>query len=231
MSNYQTVNLPRDLAERIAKVCMFTMLSEDSQQLRTILAKPSGEPAAWFDPVHNDFLTAAGRATTISMGDGDRLARYTVPLYAAPTAAEELDSVRHWRGKHAEAIRERDDLQKRWDSTNSAYQRRTVMNDQLQADLTERDEKLDQTQDLLRYMVHDYRTVVQAGYDRITALGGGCDSVAKMLDDNPNYQKALSLLLPDIESRPEERGTPATEPCSGCGTPGWTGACNKCVPY
>lgn len=102
---------------------------------------------------------------------------------------------------------------------------------QLQADLTERDEKLDQTQDLLRCMVYDYRSVVQAGYDRITALGGGCDSVAKMLDDNPNYQKALAMLMPDLESRPEERGTPETEPCSGCGTPGWTGACNKCVPY
>ncbi|WP_286919731.1 hypothetical protein [Pseudomonas sp. UBA6753] len=103
--------------------------------------------------------------------------------------------------------------------------------DQLQADLTERDEKLDQTQDLLRFMVHDYRSVVQAGYDRITALGSDCDSVAKMLDDNPNYQKAMAVLLPDLESRPEERGTPETEPCSGCGTPGWTGACNKCVPY
>lgn len=103
--------------------------------------------------------------------------------------------------------------------------------DQLQADLTERDEKLDQTQDLLRYMVYDYRTVVQAGYDRITALGGGCDSVAKMLGDNPNYQKAMAHLLPDLESRPEERGTPETEPCSGCGTPGWTGSCSKCVPY
>ncbi|MNO20175.1 hypothetical protein D3C76_99220 [compost metagenome] len=231
MSNYQTVNLPRDLAERIAKVCMFTMYAEDSQALRAILAKPSKEPAAWFDPEHLDFLTAEGRATTLRMGDGDRLARYTVPLYAAPTAAEELDSVRHWRGKHAEAIRERDDLQKRWDSTNSAYQRRTAMSDQLQADLTALDEKLDQTQDLLRCMVYDYRSVVQAGYDRITALGSDCDSVAKMLDDNPNYQKALALLLPDLESRPEERGTPETEPCSGCGTPGWTGACNKCVPY
>ncbi|EKT4541507.1 hypothetical protein QEM15_003716 [Pseudomonas putida] len=37
--------------------------------------------------------------------------------------------------------------------------------------------------------------------------------------------------MPDLASRPEERGTPETEPCSGCGTPGWTGACNKCVPY
>lgn len=103
--------------------------------------------------------------------------------------------------------------------------------DQLQDDLTKLDEKLDQTQDLLRYMVYDYRSVVQAGYDRITALGSDCDSVAKMLEDNPNYQKALALLLPDLESRPEERGTPETEPCSGCGTPGWTAACNKCVPY
>ena len=108
---------------------------------------------------------------------------------------------------------------------------RCVLCDQLQADLTALDEKLDQTQDLLRYMVYDYRSVVQAGYDKITGLGGDCDSISKMLDDNPNYQKALALLLPDLESRPEERGTPETEPCSGCGTPGWTGACNKCIPY
>lgn len=58
--------------------------------------------------------------------------------------------------------------------------------DQLQADLTARDERIDQLE---------------------------------------------SQLMPDLNSRPEERGTPETEPCSGCGTPGWTGACNKCVPY
>ena len=40
MSNYQTVNLPRDLAERIAKVCMFTMFAKDSQELRATLARP-----------------------------------------------------------------------------------------------------------------------------------------------------------------------------------------------
>ncbi|HDS1715425.1 DUF4406 domain-containing protein [Pseudomonas sp. SbB1] len=106
-----------------------------------------------------------------------------------------------------------------------------VLCDQLQADLTALDEKLDQTQDLLRYMVYDYRSVVQAGYDKITGLGSDCDSVAKMLADNPNYQKALALLMPDLESRPEERGTPETEPCSGCGTPGYTGNCDKSVPY
>ncbi|MNJ10038.1 hypothetical protein D3C77_41900 [compost metagenome] len=106
-----------------------------------------------------------------------------------------------------------------------------VLCDQLQADLTALDEKLDRTQDLLRYMVYDYRSVVQAGYDKITGLGSDCDSVDKMLADNPNYQKALALLMPDLESRPEERGTPETEPCSGCGTPGYTGNCVKCVPY
>lgn len=40
-----------------------------------------------------------------------------------------------------------------------------------------------------------------------------------------------SQLLPDLHSRPEERGTPETEPCSGCGTPGWNGTCDKCIPY
>jgi hypothetical protein len=35
----------------------------------------------------------------------------------------------------------------------------------------------------------------------------------------------------DLESRPEERGCPELEPCSGCGTPGWTAACDKCIPY
>lgn len=103
--------------------------------------------------------------------------------------------------------------------------------DQLQADLTERDEQNDQVRQLLQHMVSDYRSVAQAGYDCITALGSDCDSVAKMLADNPNYQKALAVLMPDLESRPEERGSPETEPCSACGTPGWTGACNKCVPY
>ena len=103
--------------------------------------------------------------------------------------------------------------------------------DQLQADLTDRDEQNDQMRQLLQHIVSDYRQAIYSGYDKITALGGDCDSVAKMLDDNPNYQKALAMLLPDLESRPEERGTPETEPCSGCGTPGWTAACNKCVPY
>jgi hypothetical protein len=46
-------------------------------------------------------------------------------------------------------------------------------------------------------------------------------------------RSALSAIAEpaDLESRPEERGCPELEPCSGCGTPGWTAACNKCIPY
>jgi hypothetical protein len=50
------------------------------------------------------------------------------------------------------------------------------------------------------------------------------------------YSKAVEGLAAkaepaDLESRPEERGCPELEPCSGCGTPGWTAACEKCIPY
>lgn len=114
---------------------------------------------------------------------------------------------------------------------NKAERRATQLLAQLQADLTARDNQNDQMRVLLQHLVYDYRAAIQAGYDKITGLGGNCDSISKMLADNPNYQKAMALLLPDLESRPEERGTPEAEPCSGCGTPGWTGACNKCVPY
>lgn len=45
--------------------------------------------------------------------------------------------------------------------------------------------------------------------------------------------KALSASAEpaDLWSRPEERGCPELEPCSGCGTPGWTGRCDQCIPY
>lgn len=50
------------------------------------------------------------------------------------------------------------------------------------------------------------------------------------------YSKAVEGLAAksepaDLWSRPEERGCPELEPCSGCGTPGWTAACEKCIPY
>jgi len=47
---------------------------------------------------------------------------------------------------------------------------------------------------LLLSMTCSYAQVVQAGYDRITALGGDCDGVQKMLSDFPDYAKARAIL-------------------------------------
>ena len=46
----------------------------------------------------------------------------------------------------------------------------------------------------LRLITGDYRTAIVNGHERITFLGGDCDSVEKMLADNPNYAKARALL-------------------------------------
>lgn len=144
------------------------------------------------------------------MGDGDRLARYTVPLYAAPTAAEELDSVRHWRGKHAEAIRERDHLRpalEEWlDKSEWARQ-------QLQA----------------KELGMHLADVIKQRFDVLLAERN--QLLADLTAQSERIDELESQLMPDLHSWPEERRTPETEPCSGCGTPGWTGACNKCIPY
>jgi len=84
MSNYQTVNLPRELAERIAKVCMFTMFAKDSQELRAILARPSGEPAAWFT---DDHLTDKS-ATTWDLEVAERWRAKGWPVSALYTHAD-----------------------------------------------------------------------------------------------------------------------------------------------
>lgn len=52
----------------------------------------------------------------------------------------------------------------------------------------------DEFRDLLMSMTCSYRSAIQAGYDRITALGGDCDSVDKMLADFPDYAKARAAL-------------------------------------
>ncbi|MCE0944067.1 MULTISPECIES: hypothetical protein [Pseudomonas] len=81
--------------------------------------------------------------------------------------------------------------------------------DQLQADLTARDQRIDQFEQVMQ---------------KVATLRG-------TLEQHGLLEEVEALLWPDLHSRPEERGTPETEPCSGCGAPGWTGACNKCVPY
>lgn len=46
----------------------------------------------------------------------------------------------------------------------------------------------------LHSMTCAYRSAIQAGYDRITALGGDCDSVQLMLNNYPDYRKAVALI-------------------------------------
>lgn len=81
--------------------------------------------------------------------------------------------------------------------------------DQLQSDLNARDQRIVRFEQVLQ---------------KVAKLRG-------TLDQHGLLEEVESLLWPDLHSTPEERGTPEAEPCSGCGTPGWTAACNKCVPY
>ncbi|WP_060545666.1 hypothetical protein [Pseudomonas sp. NBRC 111136] len=102
MSNYQTVNLPRELAERIAKVCMFTMFAKDSQELRAILARPSGEPAAWFT---DDHLTDKS-ATTWDLEVAERWRAKGWPVSALYTHTD-TDEVERLRAENIRLIEDR----------------------------------------------------------------------------------------------------------------------------
>ncbi|MDD2046149.1 hypothetical protein [Pseudomonas putida] len=55
-----------------------------------------------------------------------------------------------------------------------------------------RDDEVEELRELLRAMTCGYRMAVQAGHARITALGGDCDSVDRMLADFPEYAKAIA---------------------------------------
>lgn len=56
------------------------------------------------------------------------------------------------------------------------------------------EQRIAELHELLRLMTVEYACCLEAGYDRITFLGGDCDSVSKMLDDNVNYAKARAAL-------------------------------------
>lgn len=66
--------------------------------------------------------------------------------------------------------------------------------DALQQRLNETDAENDRLRELLHLMAGDYRTAIVSGHERIAFLGGDCDSVEKMLDDNPNYKEARAIL-------------------------------------
>lgn len=64
----------------------------------------------------------------------------------------------------------------------------------MKRELAAAEQRIAELRELLRLMTNDYACCLEAGYDRITFLGGDCDSVSKMLDDNVNYAKACAAL-------------------------------------
>lgn len=125
---------------------------------------------------------------------------------------------------------------------------------QLQADLTARDEQIDALRqgmkgdyDLdawlafveeapqLRMDAGRYRWLRSRDLEAISQGGvfAGLTPDNLVLNEETLDQAIDAAMAPDyVEASTHGRlnGIPK-EPCSGCGTPGWTGACNKCIPY
>lgn len=83
-------------------------------------------------------------------------------------------------------VRELEHKMDYWEGSNKALQQR----------LTAAEQRNESLRGLLRSASTDYACCLESGYDRITQLGGDCDSVSKMLDDNPNYAKYIAALKP-----------------------------------
>lgn len=109
----------------------------------------------------------------------------------AVSAAEELDAVLHWRGKHAAAIKERDALQ-------------TL--------LTAADERADVLEGLLRTSLVAMTRIYSAGRDFIVGAGSDCDSVELMMENDPTAREIRAALKPA-----ESSGKPCA--CPGCDSP------------
>lgn len=96
--------------------------------------------------------------------------------------------------------------------------------DQLQADLTARDERLDSVDEgasILRSLIENIETKGNYSPESTVSFISqalGCIALAPTVD------------YVSISPHGRLNGIPP-EPCSGCGTPGWTGNCPQCIPY
>lgn len=108
---------------------------------------------------------------------------------------------------------------------NKAERRATALLAQLQADLTERDERIDALEKQVQLAEHWLEP------HSFNSVGDVIEHTQEMRDE---FRKAMiAAVFPDYVAASTHgrlNGIP-DKPCSGCGTPGWTGACNKCVPY
>lgn len=240
MSNYQTVNLPRDLAERIARVCMFTMFSEDSKQLRAILARPSA-------PAERDERAAFERAVRAEWPQAPISRKRDLLPQDDPCYGDYCDEPlqRAWVGWRMRAWLE---------GSKPTVLSKCVLCDQLQADLTERDQQIDALRqgmkgdyDLdawlafveeapqLRLDAGRYRWLRSRDLETISKGGvfAGMTPDNLVLNEETLDHAIDAAMAPDyVEASTHGRlnGVPAS-PCAGCGVPGYTGNCDKCVPY
>ncbi|CAI8806930.1 hypothetical protein EMIT0324P_11069 [Pseudomonas chlororaphis] len=115
------------------------------------------------------------------------------------------------------------------------FDRVTAERDALQSDLSDRDQRVDELEQLLTAMTFGYSSLVSAGYDRITGLGGDCDSPQKMLSDFPAYAKSIAILKPATSAEPS--AGPSDEvwlmnPCkqghTDVGAAGGVASCYRC---
>jgi hypothetical protein len=79
---------------------------------------------------------------------------------------------------------------------------------ELRQQLADVSNERDGFRDLLRSMTFGYKAALSAGHERITALGDDCDSVERMLSDNPDYAKAIVALAQSVPA--------TTNQCDGC---------------
>ncbi|HGY3556636.1 TPA: hypothetical protein ACNVV3_002665 [Pseudomonas putida] len=211
MNNYQTVTMPRDLAERIAKVCMFTMFAEDSKQLRAILARPS-------PPVERDERAAFERAIVAEWPQAPLIRkRDLLPKYD-PCYGDYCDEPlqRAWVGWRMRAWLE---------GSKPTVLSKCVLCDQLQADLTARDQRIDFLEQQVQLADHWLE------FASFNSVGEPIEHTQDMRDDF--RKKMITAVFPDyVEASTHGRlnGVPAS-PCAGCGTPGYTGNCDQCIPY
>jgi len=97
--------------------------------------------------------------------------------------------------------------------------------DQLQADLTARDQRIDFLEQQIQLADHWLESA------SFNSVGEPIEHTQDMRDDF--RKQMIAAVFPDyVEASTHGRlnGVPAS-PCVGCGAPGYTGNCNKCVPY
>ncbi|MFG0844329.1 Lar family restriction alleviation protein [Pseudomonas sp. FYR_5] len=126
-----------------------------------------GEPVAWMDP----------RSPHMHATISNEVKQHNLKFGGAPASAVNGYTIPlYTHADPGEAERLREGITKHW----------KVVCDQRA--------ELDTLREQLRLMTGDYRTAIVNGHERITFLGGDCDSVEKMLADNPNYANAQTML-------------------------------------